>query len=82
MTTMVGLTAGMLTTMAFLPQVVQVVRTRKTRDISLAMYVVFVLGVTCWTVYGYLLGEIPIMIANIVTLLLASIIVVYKIKHG
>ncbi len=77
-----GFTAGFLTTLAFLPQVIKVIKTRKTEDISLGMYIIFTLGVALWLVYGILLSSLPIIVANLLTLSLASIILVMKIIHG
>jgi len=77
---LVGSIAAFLTTIAFVPQVVKIWRTRSAADISLPMYVVFTLGVVFWLVYGILLGALPIIIANCVTLTLALTIVVMKLR--
>ena len=81
-TDIIGACAGALTTIAFLPQVLQVIRTKSTHDISLAMYSVFTLGIVFWLVYGFMLGAWPIIIANVVTLVLALIVLVLKLKYG
>ena len=78
----IGVIAGTLTTIAFLPQVIQVVKTKSTDDISLVMYVVFITGVAFWLLYGILLGAWPVIIANIVTFILALIVLVMKLRHG
>ena len=78
----IGIIAGTLTTIAFLPQVIQVVKTKSTDDISLVMYVVFITGVAFWLLYGILLGAWPVIIANIVTFILALIVLVMKLRHG
>ena len=78
---LLGAAAGLLTTVAFVPQVVKTLRTRRTRDISLAMWATFITGVALWTVYGFLLGAWPIVAANIPTLLLAGTILVVKIRN-
>lgn len=77
-----GYSAACLTTVAFLPQVIKTVRSRKTDEISLVMYILFCTGVLCWLVYGALIMDIPLMIANGITLLLALIILCLKIKCG
>jgi len=82
MTELLGSLAGICTTAAFVPQVWQVWKTRSTKDISLTMYVVFVSGVALWLVYGVLIGSLPVIIANAVTLLLAFFILVMKLKYG
>lgn len=76
-----GSVAGILTTIAFIPQVIKVIKTKSTKDISLWMYILFVLGVLCWAIYGIMLKEAPIIAANITTFLLALITIGYKIKY-
>ncbi len=78
----IGIIAGSLTTIAFLPQVIQVVRTKSTEDISLVMYIVFTTGVVFWLIYGILLGAWPVIIANVVTFILALIVLVMKLRYG
>jgi MtN3 and saliva related transmembrane protein len=80
--TMLGLAAAFCTTIAFLPQVIKTWRTRSTADISLVMFLVLVLGIVLWLIYGALLGDLPLVAANVVTLGLAGTILVLKIKHG
>ena len=79
---LIGSVAAFLTTIAFVPQVVKVWRSRSASDISLPMYVVFTLGVTLWLAYGILLGALPIIIANCVTLPLSASVVAMKIRWG
>ena len=78
----VGLLAGTLTTVSFVPQVVRTVVTRDTRAISLGMYALFTLGVFLWLVYGLILGQLPIVLANGVTLVLAGVVLSLKLRHG
>jgi MtN3 and saliva related transmembrane protein len=78
----VGTAAAFLTTVAFVPQVLKIWRSRSAKDISLPMYVVFTVGVALWLVYGLLLGAMPIIIANCVTLALAFAVVVMKLRWG
>ena len=77
-----GSVAGFCTTVAFLPQVLKVWRTRSARDVSLGMYAVFTLGVVCWLAYGWLLMIWPIIIANIVTLVLVTLVIAMKLRWG
>ncbi|MEM0359748.1 MAG: SemiSWEET transporter [Candidatus Diapherotrites archaeon] len=79
---LLGFAAGFLTTISFLPQAVKAWKTKSTRDISLPMYILFVLGVFCWVVYGFIINSLPLLAANIVTLLLALFILFLKIKQG
>jgi MtN3 and saliva related transmembrane protein len=81
-TNIVGFIAAIFTTFAFVPQVIKVWRTRSTADISLGMYSLFTLGVALWLAYGILLNAWPIILANIVTLLLAGAVLVMKVKFG
>jgi MtN3 and saliva related transmembrane protein len=74
--------AAVFTTTAFLPQVIKSIKSKHTKDISLLMYSVFALGVFLWIVYGIMLGRAPIIIANVVTFLLAVVILYLKIKFG
>jgi MtN3 and saliva related transmembrane protein len=77
----VGYAAGILTTAAFAPQVIQVVRTRSTRDISLGMYVIFTIGISLWLVHGLQVGSMPVVAANAVTLVLVLVILVLKVRY-
>ncbi len=77
----IGSIAGTLTTISFIPQVYKVVTTKQTRDISLWMFIIFSLGVACWLIYGILIDSLPIIIANAVTITLAIIILVYKLRY-
>ncbi|MDO8464419.1 MAG: SemiSWEET transporter [Gallionella sp.] len=78
----IGSAAATLTTAAFIPQALKVWRTRHTADISLGMYALFTLGVALWLIYGTLLESWPIIIANCITLLLAGLVLVMKLKFG
>ncbi|MDO8813211.1 MAG: SemiSWEET transporter [Gallionella sp.] len=78
----IGSAAATLTTTAFIPQAWKVWRTRHTADISLGMYALFTLGVAMWLIYGILLESWPIIIANCITLLLAGLVLVMKLKFG
>ena len=78
----IGNTAAVLTSTAFLPQVLKVRRTRHTKDLSIVMYVTFTIGVALWTIYGVILGEWPIILANSFTLLLSGYLLYLKTKFG
>lgn len=78
----VGLAAALLTTISFVPQVVRCWRTRDTRAISLPMYSIFTLGIALWFVYGILLHDLPITMANGVTLVLAVSVLIFKFRYG
>ncbi len=74
-----GYMAAALTTGSFLPQAWLTLRTRDVSGISLAMYSAFTAGVALWLIYGVMLGKWPIVVANLVTLLLAGTILVTKL---
>ena len=80
MTDTFGFIGAFLTTLSFVPQAWLVLRTGKTEGISLAMYALFTIGVAAWLVYGVLENALPIMIANAVTLSLASMILAIKTR--
>jgi len=77
----IGYFAASLTTLSFLPQAAKVIKTRDTKSISLIMYILFSAGVALWLVYGILLGNLPIIIANAVTLALALVILYFKLTE-
>jgi MtN3 and saliva related transmembrane protein len=80
--TAIGLAAGKLTTLAFVPQVVKTVRTGSTDDISLGMFLILVIGIAAWLLYGAIIGDLPLILSNTVTLVLAGTILVFKLKNG
>lgn len=80
--TFLGLTAATLTTAALVPQVLETWHSHKARDISLTMYVLFCLGILLWLAYGLLIKNIPIIVANSVSLMLAGTEVTFKLRYG
>ncbi|MBW2301993.1 MAG: SemiSWEET transporter [Deltaproteobacteria bacterium] len=78
----IGLAAGILCTLSFLPQVVKIFRTKQTKDLSLITFSMLSMGVFLWLIYGILIKEFPVIAANSVTLILALLIVIMKIKYG
>ena len=79
--TVIGLLAAFGTTVSFLPQAVETIRTKNTSGISLSMYAIFTAGTLLWLIYGIMFPSLPVAIANAITLLFASIILGYKIKY-
>ncbi|QOR75184.1 MAG: SemiSWEET transporter [Thermoflavifilum sp.] len=77
----IGLIAACCTTISFIPQAIQTIRSRNTRDISLGMYVLFTTGTLLWLIYGIFSHSLPVALANAVTLVFAGIILIYKIKY-
>lgn len=78
---MIGTIAAVLTTASFIPQAVQVIRTKDTSGISLGMYIAFVIGVFLWIIHGINVQDYNVIGANSVTLVLASVILSYKIRY-
>ena len=74
--------AAILTTGAFVPQALHIIRHKETKAISLVMYVAFAAGVAMWLLFGVLLGNWPIMVSNAITLALTLAIVGMKLRYG
>ena len=78
-TDLLGYCAAALTTLSFVPQALLTLRTRNVAGISLGMYSAFTAGVALWLAYGLMLGEWPIVVANLLTLILALVILGLKV---
>ncbi len=78
---LIGFVAAFLTTAAFVPQLVRVLKLRSAREISLRMFLMFSLGVFLWLVYGIYTGSKPVIASNMVTLVLSVSILVLKLKY-
>jgi MtN3 and saliva related transmembrane protein len=81
-TELIGLAAGALTTASFVPQVVRIARTRSARDVSLHMFLLMATGIFLWLVYGVLVGALPVIAANAVSLALAAAVIAMKLRFG
>lgn len=79
---MLGLMAGTLTTVAFIPQLMKAWRSKSTGDLSWAMVLTFTIGVLLWLIYGIWIDSLPVMLANAVTLLFQIGIISLKMKFG
>lgn len=77
----IGLLAAVLTSSSFLPQALKTIRTKDTSSISLSMYILFTLGTLLWFIYGLASNNFPVWVANGFTLILASIILYFKIQN-
>ncbi|HEY9487375.1 MAG TPA: SemiSWEET transporter [Chryseosolibacter sp.] len=75
-----GLFAGSLTTAAFLPQVIKTWKSRSAKDLSLGMFSLSSFGVAMWLVYGIAVNDVPVIAANLVTLLLTSTLLFFKLR--
>jgi MtN3 and saliva related transmembrane protein len=78
---LVGYIAGALTTIAFVPQVLRAWKLKETRDLSLAMLVLFGLGVLLWTCYGFWTESMPIIAANVITFVLILVLFGLKTRY-
>ncbi len=78
-TELLGLIAGLFTTVAFVPQVVKIWKSRHAKDISLAMFAIFSTGVALWIVYGFIIGSLPVILSNSITFALALAILALKL---
>jgi MtN3 and saliva related transmembrane protein len=78
--TLIGLTAGFITTTGFIPQIVKGYRTRSMRDVSLTMPLVLMVGMTLWLIYGIYLRDVPIIFWNAVAIGLNGVLVLLKVR--
>jgi MtN3 and saliva related transmembrane protein len=79
--TILGLVAAVLTTTSLFPQLLKVWRTKSTKDISFGMFALFCTGIFLWFVYGILLRDLPIIIANLLGFIQGIIILAFKVKY-
>ena len=78
----VGLLAAILTTAAYVPQTIKVLRERHTQSLSLYMYLFITSGIGCWFVFGVMLGSPSLIISNGISFVLAFTILVMKLRLG
>ena len=78
-TEVLGFLAGALTTIAFLPQVIKTWKSKSAEDVSIVMFILFSVGVFLWCLYGWEINSIPVIIANVITFILAMIIICMKL---
>jgi MtN3 and saliva related transmembrane protein len=81
-TTLLGIIAAICTTCSFVPQVIKILRSKRTSDVSLLMYAILSTGLFLWLIYGLLLMDLPLILANTVSFTLAMCVLVLKIRHG
>ncbi len=79
--TFLGLIAGALTTISFLPQVIKIYKTKHAKDLSMPMWVIFLTGTILWIAYGVLTESAPVIFTNIVICALCSSIIIMKIMY-
>ena len=81
MITILGLTAGALTTLAFLPQLVKTWKTQSAEDVSLGMLLTLCTGILLWIVYGVSIHDLPLIVANAITFVFAFTILCLKVRY-
>lgn len=80
--TVIGLAAGLLTTLSLVPQVQKIWKTKSAKDVSRKMFIAFCIGVALWLVYGILQQEMPMILWNAVSLALGLSILAMKLRYG
>ncbi len=80
--TFIGMTAGACTTFAFVPQVIKTYRTQKTKDLSFFYFIILSTGLFLWLIYGLIIRDLPLILANGFSFCLSAYILIQKIKHG
>ncbi|HAP66630.1 MAG TPA: hypothetical protein DCQ99_02195 [Nitrospinae bacterium] len=80
-TTVIGLIAATITTLSFIPQLIKTWKLKETKDISLLMFVTLGVGIILWIVYGFLLWDLPLILANGITFIFVLIILFFKFKY-
>jgi MtN3 and saliva related transmembrane protein len=79
--TLLGYLAATLTTLSFFPQAIKTIRSGDTTAISLRMYLLLTLGIACWGIYGFIINDGPVMVANAITILPTLVVLQRKISH-
>lgn len=79
--TILGLIGGALTTSSFFPQVIKAWKTKSTGDVSIGMFLLLAAGIFIWTIYGFLIGSLPVIAANIISFILSVTVIVFKVIY-
>ena len=80
-TTLIGLIAATITTLSFIPQLIKTWKLKETKDISLLMFVTLGVGIILWIIYGFLLWDLPLILANSITFVFVLVILFFKFKY-
>ena len=78
---LIGLLAAAFTTIAFIPQVFKVIKTKSSDGLSLTTYLIFIIGVGLWLIYGLIKSSISMVIGNGITIILAFLIIHYILRN-
>jgi MtN3 and saliva related transmembrane protein len=76
----IGIAAGIFTSLSLLPQLIKLIRDKKAEDISLFYLVILIIGISLWIWYGFLRKDIPIIATNSFSLILNMIVIIFSIK--
>jgi MtN3 and saliva related transmembrane protein len=76
-----GLVAGTITSITFLPQVVKIWQTKSAKDLSLLMLLLLMLGVILWLAYGLLVNDAAIIYTNSMVLGMSLVMLFFKLKY-
>ena len=79
--TIIGFLAATGTTVSLLPQAIKIIKTKHAKDISLGMYLILTTGIFLWLVYGILIKDLPLIVANGISLLFSVTILILKLIH-
>ena len=81
-TDLFGIAAALFSIAAFVPQAYKILKTRETKDLSLPMWILQVIGFALWITYGLTSKQWPIVVPNVITFLLSCFILGMKLKKG
>jgi MtN3 and saliva related transmembrane protein len=79
--TIIGLLAATGTTISFLPQVIKTWKSKSAKDLSLSMFLIFCTGTLLWLIYGLMVNDFPVIVANAVTLMLSLTLLYFKLRY-
>jgi MtN3 and saliva related transmembrane protein len=77
-----GLAAGTISSITFLPQVIKIWQTKSAKDLSIPMLLLLVLGVSMWLAYGIIIKNVPVIYTNSTVLLMSFIMLFFKFKYN
>ncbi|HZF63867.1 MAG TPA: SemiSWEET transporter [Chitinophagaceae bacterium] len=81
-TQLLGMAAGILTSISMLPQLIKIIKEKKADDVSLIMLLVLISGLSLWVAYGVMRDDLPLIVTNSFSVLLNCVIVVFRLKYG
>ena len=79
---LVGITAGLFTSVSLLPQVIKIVKEKEAKDVSMGMLIFLITGLALWTLYGFMIHDIPIIATNSFSIILNFVLIVLRIKYA